>query len=62
MTIGHAIMSMLSRNVGKISSINRRYATPRLEVTPAVRWTLVVLRVYLVLLIGLLAFKFYTVL
>jgi hypothetical protein len=60
MTIGHAFMSMLSRNAVKVRSINRRYATPRLTMTPLVRVSLLALRFYLLFLVALLGYKFYT--
>jgi hypothetical protein len=60
MSLGHALQSMLSRNVEKVRAINRRYANPRLVLSPSVRWSLLALRVYLLLLVGLLAYKFFT--
>jgi hypothetical protein len=60
MTIGHAFKSMFLRNVAKVHAINQRYAHPRLIMSPAVRWSLLALRVYLFFLVGLLAYKFIT--
>ncbi len=46
----------------KISEINRKYATPRIQTSPAVKFALLVLRIYLFLLIAILFYKFYTLL
>lgn len=52
------VMTMIGRNFDKFRAINRRYAHPRLEISPAARVCLLVLRVYLLFLVGLLAYKF----
>jgi hypothetical protein len=41
-----------------IREINQRYKTPRIKMTPMVRFSLVFLRIYLVLTIGILMYKF----
>jgi len=46
--------------LGKFAEINRRYAHPKIQMTPAVKIALVALRVYLVVLIALLVVKFVT--
>ena len=46
----------------KIAEINRRYATPKVEMTPAVRAALLFLRCYLLFLVGILFYKFFTML
>jgi len=61
MSIKHAIGSMVHDNVEKVRAINKRYATPRLVMSPAVRVALLCLRIYLLLLVGLLGYKFFTV-
>jgi hypothetical protein len=50
----------VARLVRKFRTINARYRTPRIRMSPAVRASLLVLRVYLVLLVGLLLYKFAT--
>jgi hypothetical protein len=60
MSLGHAFKVMAFRNVGKVRAINRRYANPRLIMSPATRWALLGLRLYLFSLVGLLAYKFIT--
>ena len=44
----------------KIREINRKYAKPRITMTPAVKFALLMLRIYLLLLVGLLFYKFFT--
>jgi len=51
-------VTMIGGNLDKVRAINRRYAHPRLTISPAVRVCLMVLRLYLLFLVGLLAYKF----
>jgi hypothetical protein len=51
-----------SRLVRKFRSINEQYAKPRIGMSPAVRGSLMVLRVYLLLLVLLMVYKFITLL
>ncbi len=55
------MLRSLSRVVRKFRTINARYQTPRIRMSPPVRVSLLVLRVYLLLLIALLLYKFATV-
>lgn len=43
-----------------ITAINNKYATPRVKVTPLVRFALLCLRIYLLLLVLILIYKFIT--
>jgi hypothetical protein len=52
----------IARHFEKIREINRRYSTPRIEMSATVRFALLVLRIYLFTLVGLLVYKFITVL
>lgn len=45
---------------GKIKEINRKYSKPRLKMTPLVRVALLGLRIYLIILVIILIYKFYT--
>ena len=45
---------------GKIKEINQKYSKPRLEMTPLVRAALLALRLYLIMLVFILIYKFYT--
>jgi hypothetical protein len=55
-------MTIITNNLDKIRAINRRYANPRLAISPATRLCLLTLRLYLLFLVGLLAYKFVTIL
>ncbi|MDP2940792.1 MAG: hypothetical protein Q8N85_00850 [Candidatus Omnitrophota bacterium] len=43
-----------------VREINKKYAVPQLKTGRAVRFALLCLRLYLILLLGLLFFKFFT--
>jgi hypothetical protein len=62
MRIRHVLSTIAADQVEQVRAINRRYATPRLTMSPAVRRALLSLRIYLLMLVGLLAYKFITVL
>jgi hypothetical protein len=55
--IKHAFFRFLGIFDG-IRQINDRYKVPRIKMTPMVRFWLVFLRIYLVLTIGILIYKF----
>ena len=44
----------------RIIEINEKYSKPRIEMSPAVKITLVALRFYLLFLVALLVYKFTT--
>lgn len=44
----------------KIRQINRQYAVPTIEMSAGVSWALLILRLYLIGLIGLTLYKFVT--
>ncbi|WP_295442275.1 hypothetical protein [uncultured Thiodictyon sp.] len=46
----------------KFAEINRRYKTPQIQMSPAVKLALLALRLYLLLLIVLLVVKFISLL
>ena len=54
--------SSIYRLVRKIREINQRYSTPHIEMSRGVRISLMVLRVYLLLLVGLIVYKFILIL
>jgi hypothetical protein len=43
-----------------ISNINKKYSKPRLKMTPLVKVSLLALRLYLIMLVIILSYKFYT--
>jgi hypothetical protein len=57
----YALRITLARQVEQVHAINRRFAKPRLAMSPAVRSALLILRLYLLALVGLLGYKFITV-
>ena len=61
MNFTYALRRMVADQVEHVRAINRRYAKPRLTMSPAVRWALLILRLYLLSLVGLLGYKFITV-
>lgn len=66
--MGEPFVGIVARRIGRfagatasqISAINKKYATPHIEITPAVRAALLFLRLYLIALVGLLVYKFVT--
>jgi len=54
------MLRSVSRVVRKFRAINARYRTPRIGMSPLVRSALMVLRVYLLLLVALMLYKFVT--
>lgn len=59
MTI-YGIKNVLKRPVEKIREINRRYATPRIKLSRSVKFSLLMLRIYLIVIVLLLLFKLIT--
>ena len=51
-------MNTFRRLRATIAEINRRYQTPRIAMSPAVRLSLTALRVYLLFLVGLMVYRF----
>ncbi len=52
------MVSSFYRLVRKIREINHRYSEPHIEMSRGVRITLLALRLYLVVLVGLIVYKF----
>ena len=46
---------------GKISSINQKYATPKIKLSRGAKIALLLLEIYLIVLVGLLAYRFWTI-
>ncbi|HET8688066.1 MAG TPA: hypothetical protein VFM18_15635, partial [Methanosarcina sp.] len=44
----------------KVDEINQKYSKPRLKMTPLIRASLLALRIYLIMLVIILVYKFYT--
>ena len=47
--------------IAKVKEINKKYSQPRLKMTPLVKAMLLILRLYLIMLVAILVYKFYTV-
>ena len=58
--IGHRMGSVLRGWTEKITEINKKYKTPRIRMSRGVKIALMFLRVYLILLILILGYKFWT--
>ncbi|TWJ18841.1 hypothetical protein [Geobacter argillaceus] len=56
------IRDFFSHNFAKVREINQKYAKPNVEMSGWVRGSLLFLRLYLILLVGLLLYKFITLL
>ena len=56
-----SVGSFISASIGKIREINRKYAEPRITMSRGVALALLGLRLYLILLVILLAYKFWTI-
>lgn len=55
------VVRTFKRWTAKIKEINEKYSQPRLKMTPLVKVSLLVLRLYLIMLVIILLYKFYTV-
>jgi len=59
---GERIGSVFRRWMDKIREINRKYEKPRITMSRGVKIALLFLRIYLILLVLLLGYKFWTLL
>ena len=59
---GKRIGSVFHGWANKIREINRKYEKPRITMSPGVKIALLFLRIYLVLLVLLFGYKFWTLL
>jgi hypothetical protein len=49
-------------NFDKIIEINEKYANPKIAISPVVKLSLIGLKFYLIIIIGLMVYKFITLL
>jgi hypothetical protein len=54
------VKNLLKGQFGKIREINQKYDKPRVKMTKGVKVALFTLRLYLILLVGILVVKFIT--
>ena len=59
--LGEQIVSIVRQSTGKIRSINQKYAKPKIQLSGGAKFALLFLELYLIFLVGLLAFKFWTI-
>jgi hypothetical protein len=52
--------NILQESIRRIQEINRRYSKPRIKMSRGVRFALLMLRLYLIFLVLILAYKFMT--
>lgn len=57
---GRRMKDFLQRRFSTVAAINRRYATPRVKTTRMVKVALFMLRLYLLILVAILFYKFLT--
>ncbi|MFZ0005731.1 MAG: hypothetical protein WCC86_02715 [Methanoregula sp.] len=55
------VKAVFSNGMAAISAINKKYEHPRITMSPGVKFALLMLRIYLIFLVILLAYKFYTI-
>lgn len=58
--VGTRIKLYFVRNFSRIVEINQKYRHPSIKMTPLVSWSLILLRIYLLVLISLIFYKFWT--
>jgi hypothetical protein len=58
--VGKRVTGFIGGTIAQVAAINKKYATPRVKTTPAVRVALLMLRLYLLSLVGILVYKFIT--
>jgi hypothetical protein len=58
---GERIGSAIRESIGKITRINQKYATPQIKMSAGVKFALLFLRLYLLFLVVLLGYKFWTI-
>ncbi len=55
---GKITIRLIRKWFDKINEINRKYSTPRIKMTGAVKIALFMLRIYLIILVLILVYKF----
>jgi hypothetical protein len=58
---GERIGSLISELTGKIRGINQKYANPKIKLSGGAKFALFLLKIYLIFLVVLLVYKFWTV-
>jgi len=55
------LKTVFENGAAAVVAINRKYAHPKITMSPVVKAALLLLRLYLIFLVALLAYKFYTI-
>ena len=55
-----SVRGFLKDRLSPFIEITKKYKTPRIKMTRQVKWALLLLRLYLIAMIVLLAYKFFT--
>jgi hypothetical protein len=58
----HGTANLIRNTIHEVRSINNRYKVPHAKMTKVVRFSLIMLRIYLLVLVGILFYKFITLL
>jgi hypothetical protein len=58
----HGIGNIIKNTIHEVRGINKRYNIPHAKMTKGVRFSLIMLRIYLIVLVGILFYKFITLL
>jgi len=56
------VLEFFKNTVSTVKSINQKYAQPQIKMTPMVKASLLALRLYLIFLVGILVYRFITLL
>jgi hypothetical protein len=59
--LGERIGSAIHELTGMITRINKRYETPKIKLSKGAKFALLFLRLYLIFLVILLGYKFWTI-
>ena len=59
--VGGRIGNFIREFTGKITSINQRYAKPKIKLSGGAKFALLFLEIYLIVLVALLAYRFWTI-
>jgi hypothetical protein len=59
--LGERMGNIIHESTEKIRSINQKYATPKIKLSGGAKLALLFLRLYLIFLVILLAYKFWTI-
>jgi len=53
------VINFFKDTIAQVREINKKYATPHIKTSKLVKFSLIILRLYLIFLVGMLFYKFY---